>query len=1162
MTTRGIRFLLALSIVVTGLAGAPRAIAPPFSLAHRTFTPVAVLDATSQNPIPTAIAGGLITFAQQEDQCGTTTLRLVADGNLVSANQTLFPIGPGGREILRKQYAPGESGGCTAAPGQPEIAVAMGASMGAYDVVEGQTRQILVAYQVNEGGCAFFNEFGGPQCRPPDGAVDLNGDGDHMDPAVLHYVRILVDIASGQIASIDTVNTGQIITGPVLHTNGRHIVGLTEETMLSTYDCGAPPEGGYDCELVSRGQDLNGDGVLGTSVLRIFDANSSSVTNTGLATTQPVCASAYPAFETMAARIRLGNRLLSFITQENPVQPATPDGCPARPAHDWNGDGDEHDLVVRYIDLDASLTQVHVGPTLSDDTENLAHIGSSSGDANRMLLGSDGAKIAYAVKEPYTGMDPACATPHPDDLNGDCTGGDHVLHLYDADQQAAANVGVGVLDPLFMFGPIASPQFVGGLLPIVVSEIRDGPFGTDYNCDGDRADAILQYLSLATNTIVNTRVPIEQVTGSELVEQHSIVGTDGRNIAYQLMPRSQPPAPIDRIRFIDTANGAAAEACTGGGGGGGADTDADGVPDSSDNCPALSNPSQADADGDGIGDACDADGGAGTDSDSDGIPDPSDNCPFIFNPQQEDANGNGIGDICEAPADSDGDGVADGQDNCPGSPNLDQRDTDGDGIGDICDPTPNGTPDADGDGAPDSTDNCPATANPDQSDLDGDGVGDACDATDDRDADGDGVRDALDNCPTAANPGQSDVDGDGVGDACDATDDRDADGDGIRDAIDNCPTTANPSQSDVDGDGVGDACDPTDDRDADGDGVRDAVDNCPTAANPGQSDVDGDGVGDACDPTDDRDADGDGVRDAIDNCPTTANPSQSDVDGDGVGDACDPTDDRDADGDGVRDAADNCPATANPSQTDVDGDGVGDACDATDDRDADGDGVRDVLDNCPTTANPSQSDVDGDGVGDACDATDDRDADGDGVLDAVDNCPATANPDQSDVDGDGVGDACDATDDRDADGDGVRDAVDNCPAAANPDQSDADGDGVGDACDANPQDGPAGDQDGDGVPNATDACPTVAGGADGCPAAATIDGLMAEVRQLPAQLQRSLLAKLEAARNAIARGDRRAAANQLNAFSNEVQALKRSNRISAEAGDRLVAMAQEVTAGL
>ncbi len=34
------------------------------------------------------------------------------------------------------------------------------------------------------------------------------------------------------------------------------------------------------------------------------------------------------------------------------------------------------------------------------------------------------------------------------------------------------------------------------------------------------------------------------------------------------------------------------------------------------------------------------------DSDGDGIPDPLDNCPFVPNPDQADANGDGVGDAC------------------------------------------------------------------------------------------------------------------------------------------------------------------------------------------------------------------------------------------------------------------------------------------------------------------------------------------------------------------------------------------------------------------------------------------------------------------------------------------------------------------------------------
>jgi hypothetical protein len=182
-----------------------------------------------------------------------------------------------------------------------------------------------------------------------------------------------------------------------------------------------------------------------------------------------------------------------------------------------------------------------------------------------------------------------------------------------------------------------------------------------------------------------------------------------------------------------------------------------------------------------------------TDTDNDGVPNDTDNCPLVANPDQANNDGDTLGDVCDL--DDDNDGVDDTVDNCLDVSNPDQEDLDGDGLGDACDD------DRDGDGVPNGNDNCPDVSNPEQFDNDHDGIGDVCD----RDDDNDGVDDVNDNCPFVANPGQIDRDDDGVGDACDSDRDRD----GVPNNTDNCPDVANPDQNDFDKDGIGDVCDQT-----------------------------------------------------------------------------------------------------------------------------------------------------------------------------------------------------------------------------------------------------------------------------------------------------------------------------------------------------------------
>jgi hypothetical protein len=215
--------------------------------------------------------------------------------------------------------------------------------------------------------------------------------------------------------------------------------------------------------------------------------------------------------------------------------------------------------------------------------------------------------------------------------------------------------------------------------------------------------------------------------------------------------------------------------------GGGEDSDKDGRVDDT-----------TDSDNDGLTDQYDPDNG-GTplnpaDSDGDGVPDTSDRdsdddgIPDVIEGGGEDSDGDGR---IDSPTDDDGDGLPDEVDPDSGGDPLPNPDSDNDGIPDGRDG------DSDGDGVPDrseNNDNGAPTPIP-GNDTDGDGINDKYDPDqgappyEERDTDSDGQPDQRD----------SDSDGDGVSDQREAFDTNE---DGTPDFV--------PSGTDSDRDGIDD----------------------------------------------------------------------------------------------------------------------------------------------------------------------------------------------------------------------------------------------------------------------------------------------------------------------------------------------------------------------
>ena len=256
------------------------------------------------------------------------------------------------------------------------------------------------------------------------------------------------------------------------------------------------------------------------------------------------------------------------------------------------------------------------------------------------------------------------------------------------------------------------------------------------------------------------------------------------------------------------------------------DYDNDGIVNSKDNCPRISNSKQSDIDGDGIGDVCDSD------NDNDGYRNGNDYFP-LDSTEWFDTDLDGIGN--NADTDDDNDGYLDTEDAFPLNP-KEWLDTDGDGIGNNLDK------DDDNDNVIDRKDAFPLDSS-EWLDTDKDGIGNNTDEDDDGDGYSDLVEIECGSSPIRKFFIPSDYDNDLIADCVDPDDDND----GCLDEEDLWPYNEN-ACADSDGDGIADYYD----YDSDNDGVPDDRDAFPN--DPSESiDTDGDGIGDNADPDDNND---------------------------------------------------------------------------------------------------------------------------------------------------------------------------------------------------------------------------------------------------------------------------------------------------------------------
>lgn len=524
------------------------------------------------------------------------------------------------------------------------------------------------------------------------------------------------------------------------------------------------------------------------------------------------------------------------------------------------------------------------------------------------------------------------------------------------------------------------------------------------------------------------------------------------------------------------------------------DSDGDGLTDDQERLFTLTDPFNADSDGNGITDA-------NEDFDGDGLSNLVELNVSNTNINNSDSDGNGILDANEDrdgdgltvqdelingtsdfTTDTDKDGLRDDIEVSGGSYDPLVSDTDGDGVNDLLEFEfdenlgIDGGLDPDGDGLSNAEELTFYFTDPNNGDTDGDDVNDGDEVTAGSnplvaDTDGDGLDDKAE-ADLGTNPNNIDTDEDGINDFAEGdtgngsvTDPliSDTDGDGLNDGLE-LTLSLNPLSNDSDGNSTLDG-----NEDADSDGLSNVEEIELTKTLPYLVDTDSNGVNDG-----DEDSDGDGrsnneeLANLYDGNPTPTNPGDADTDNDGLSDSqevlagTNPTI-TDTDSDGLSDFEETNAnlfgrIASNPLAIDSDSDGLTDLNEVLADSyeicaplititlktnpmavDTDGDGIHDMDEFCITNTDPTD------------DADEGLDTDGDGLTDAQELYLTATDREDTNTDGLGENDFG-----SDEDNDSLSNGQEVNATNTNPVLTDSDGDSIPDANE---------DEDGDGKTN-------------------------------------------------------------------------------------------------